>query len=256
MDNFDESNISTHYRGSYGPPCTHKTMNENIPGAGRHQGIDIGVVFGTPVKAIADGIIDPNIRRNLAGDDRLKENENGGWGGLVIVRHNCLGGVYSVYAHLSDYSPEIWKQKETAKKTEIAVKKGDIIGYSGGTGLWRGNSTGNHLHFQIDRPGNQRIPWSFSWPKWVKEEKPFEWWYRDRNKCQEGKGNWSPVNIPDDWQIYDNNDNPGGPYYSEKNRKKKEYPTNAVEYYSSIDGQVLDYTYDPIAFISSGGMIQ
>lgn len=264
VDNFDESKITTHYRGSYGPPCKDNSMNHNIPGAGRHPGIDYGVGFGTAVKAIADGIIDLDVPpKNLAGNNPKKENKNGGWGGLVIITHECLGGVYSIYAHLSNYSPEIWKQKN-AGNTKIAVKKGDIIGYSGGgidpstkkISPWAGSSTGNHLHFQIDKLGNSVIPWSTSpFPTWVKNTTPFKWYWNSHCNIP------YTANIPDDWDIYNANDEDGGPYYSVANRNAKDkkgkiiYPKDAAGYYKSMGGQVLDHTYDPIEFISSGGTL-
>jgi murein DD-endopeptidase MepM/ murein hydrolase activator NlpD len=247
VDNFDKANVKTYYRGSYGPPCKHTFMDTNKPGAGRHPGIDYGVGRGTPVKAIANGVIDldldlnrPNTR-NCAGDDPKVQNNNGGWGGLVIIRHDCLG-VYSIYAHLSNYSDKIWEAKRTEQK-KILVKRGEIIGYSGGKGPWRGESTGYHLHFQIDKIGNNKIPWFPDWPTWAKERSPFAWWYK--NECQSA----SPVNVPDDWRLYNSNDEQGGAYDSETNRNQASYPKSKTSYYKSLKGVVSDYTYDPIAFI-------
>ena len=246
VDNFEKSKITTKgtsYRGSYGSPCTNKSMDPYEAGAGRHPGIDYPISTGTPIKAMADGIIDLTIKRNLDGSDPSKENKNGGWGGLVIIRHDQFGGVYSIYAHLSEYSKKLIKQKKPGK-TEITVKKGDIIGKSGGTGPWKGNSDGNHLHFQIDRAGNKVVPWFPSkWPAWAKDKTPFKWWWK--NKCHET----SAVNIPDDWQRYDDNDESGSPYYSEKNKEHADYPKDENNYYESLGGQVLEYTYDPIQFI-------
>lgn len=127
---------STVYRGKYEGHWT--TRGE---GSGSHPGVDIRVDSGTPVRAIADGVVDARIPRNAQGGD------NGGWGGLVVIRHdnlpNTTDPVYSIYAHL----------REWYVNKNDTVRKGDIIGKSGGgaSDPNRGNSTGPHLHFQMDR---------------------------------------------------------------------------------------------------------
>ena len=124
------------YRGKYSGRWD--TRGE---GSGSHPGVDIRVDSGTPVRAIADGIVEPRISRNA------QEGHNGGWGGLIILRHDDLPNttepVYSIYAHLREWY---------VNKGDV-VSKGDIIGKSGGgaSDPNRGKSTGSHLHFQIDR---------------------------------------------------------------------------------------------------------
>ncbi len=117
----------------------------NGEGCGRHPAVDIPVSWDTPVHAFADGVI---ATEDLAGSaQNLQGGYNSGWGGLVVIRHDSLPGtteaVYSVYAHLNRFAPGLYLGKP--------VKKNDLIGYSGGTGAWAGRSTGNHLHFQLNR---------------------------------------------------------------------------------------------------------
>lgn len=89
-----------------------------------HQGTDFGARKGTPLLAVNDGkIIDAGWRA--------------GYGNTVKLQHT--GGYVSLYAHLS---------KIRAKAGQY-VKKGQIIGYSGNTGV----STGPHLHFGLMKYG-------------------------------------------------------------------------------------------------------
>lgn len=86
-----------------------------------HKGLDISARYGTPIYASADGTV------TFAGTN------NGGYGKLVIINHG--NGVETYYGHCS--SILISKGAE--------VKAGDLIAKVGSTG----NSTGNHLHFEI-----------------------------------------------------------------------------------------------------------
>ena len=87
---------------------------------GMHNGIDIAIVTGTPVKAAADGKV-------------IYSGVNGGYGIMVIIDHG--NGVETRYAHHS----------RNVVKVGDSVHRGQVIAYSGNTG----NSTGPHLHFEI-----------------------------------------------------------------------------------------------------------
>lgn len=110
--------------------------------AGSHLAIDIRVPTGTPVYAVANGIVE------------IAESRVTGFGKYIVLRHDdvpLVGGgmdtLYSAYAHLS----------EVEARVGSIVNKGDLIGYSGDTGI----STTPHLHFQIDRSRAPYHPW---WP--------------------------------------------------------------------------------------------
>lgn len=95
-------------------------------GSGGHQGTDIATAKGTPVYTIADGEV-------------IAAGEDVGWGNYVSIEHSFSGKkVISNYAHLSKVEVEKWD----------SVDVGEKIGEVGSTG----NSSGNHLHFQIDLP--------------------------------------------------------------------------------------------------------
>lgn len=87
-----------------------------------HNGLDFGVVVGTPVETTMDGKV------VYAGWN------NQGYGNLVIVEN---GDYKTYYAHLSSIPVSVGD----------TVTAGSTIGLSGNTG----NSTGPHLHYEIRR---------------------------------------------------------------------------------------------------------
>lgn len=111
--------------------------------SGSHPGVDIRVPIGTPVRAVANGIV-ADIK------------QSGGFGNVVILRHpnmpdpdkpNRTTTLYSIYAHL---------QSITVTEGAI-IRKGEHIAYSGDTGF----ASGPHLHFQMDRDSAPFHPY---WP--------------------------------------------------------------------------------------------
>lgn len=94
-----------------------------------HQGLDIAAAYGTPIKSAADGTV-------------ISTGRSGGYGNLVIVDHG--NGVQTYYGHCSSITSYVGQQ----------VKAGDVIAKVGSTG----NSTGNHLHFEIRLDGKQINP--------------------------------------------------------------------------------------------------
>jgi murein DD-endopeptidase MepM/ murein hydrolase activator NlpD len=87
-----------------------------------HLGIDYAAPQGTPVSSVGDGTV-------------LKAQYNGGFGNLIIIKHN--NGYETYYGHLSKYAKGIKKGSK--------VKQRQVIGYVGMTGL----ATGPHLDFRI-----------------------------------------------------------------------------------------------------------
>lgn len=92
--------------------------------SGWHNGIDIAASQGTPIKAAADGVV--------VNTDTVAHND--GFGNRVIIRH--ADGRATLYAHMMS-TPSV--------KVGQAVKKGEVIGKVGNTGL----SYGAHLHFTV-----------------------------------------------------------------------------------------------------------
>jgi len=85
-----------------------------------HMGVDLRASMGTPVYATADGIVEH------ASYDKYNGN-------LVTLQH--IYGFKSYYAHLN----------KIVIKSGSFVKKGDLIAYSGNTGM----SSGPHLHYEV-----------------------------------------------------------------------------------------------------------
>ncbi len=86
-----------------------------------HTGIDFAAAIGTPIYATADGVIDK------------QDVSFSGYGKVIEIDHGF--GYRSRYAHMHGF----------AVKHGQKVKRGDLIGYVGNTGL----STAPHLHYEV-----------------------------------------------------------------------------------------------------------
>ncbi len=101
------------------------------PRRGRaHQGVDLALKTGEPIYATFSGRV------------RISQYNRGGYGNLVIIRHD--NGLETFYGHLSErmVEPNQW------------VEAGQIIGLGGSTG----RSTGPHLHFETRYYGQSFDP--------------------------------------------------------------------------------------------------
>lgn len=87
-----------------------------------HEGIDIAVPAGTPIRAADAGTV------VLV----QSEAESGGYGNFTCLDHG--GGLQTCYAHQSSFAI-----------TSGSVSQGDVIGYVGCTG----HCFGDHLHFEV-----------------------------------------------------------------------------------------------------------
>ncbi|OGS52084.1 MAG: hypothetical protein A3J40_03760 [Erythrobacter sp. RIFCSPHIGHO2_12_FULL_63_10] len=94
-----------------------------------HSGIDFRARYGTPIVAVTDG------RVTSAG-------RTGGCGNAVRLSH--AGGLSTRYCHMS----------RIAVNGGQNVRRGQVIGYVGSTGL----STGAHLHYEMYRGGRAIDP--------------------------------------------------------------------------------------------------
>ena len=95
-----------------------------------HSGTDIGAPGGTPILAAADGSV--TIANAI-------DSWGGGYGYHIKISHNDTFD--TLYAHCSSICVTVGQE----------VKQGEIIGYVGTTG----NSTGNHLHFEVWQNGER-----------------------------------------------------------------------------------------------------
>ena len=88
-----------------------------------HAGVDLPVPVGTPIYAVADGVV-------------VRASHNAAFGNVVVLRltgSGRLAGDHVLYAHLRTF-------QVVAGQT---VRRGDRLGTTGNTG----RSTGPHLHF-------------------------------------------------------------------------------------------------------------
>jgi murein DD-endopeptidase MepM/ murein hydrolase activator NlpD len=94
-----------------------------------HEGIDIGVPYGTPIHAAAAGTI-------------IYCGWESGYGNFVVIDHG--GNLATAYGH----------QSSIAVTCGEHVDQGQVIGYVGCTG----HCTGPHLHFEVRVVGNPVDP--------------------------------------------------------------------------------------------------
>ncbi len=94
-----------------------------------HEGLDIGVGYGTPIHAAAAGVV-------------VWAGWEGGYGNLVVVDHG--GGLSTAYGH----------QERIAVSYGQQVAQGEVLGYVGCTG----HCFGPHLHFEVRINGSAVDP--------------------------------------------------------------------------------------------------
>jgi murein DD-endopeptidase MepM/ murein hydrolase activator NlpD len=97
-----------------------------------HEGVDIAVPGGTPIRAAASGSV------AIAGP-------SGGYGNYTCIDHG--GGLSTCYAH----------QSSIAVSTGQSVSQGAVIGYVGCTG----HCFGDHLHFEVRVNGQAVDPMGY-----------------------------------------------------------------------------------------------
>jgi peptidoglycan DL-endopeptidase CwlO len=100
-----------------------------------HEGIDIAVPSGTPIRAAADGTViftEP-------------ESASGGYGNFTCIDHG--GGLSTCYAHQESFAVSAGQQ----------VSQGEIIGYSDCTG----HCFGPHVHFEVRIDGAPTDPMGY-----------------------------------------------------------------------------------------------
>lgn len=98
-----------------------------------HGGIDLANSIGTPIVAVADGVV-------------VDAGPTAGYGAWVKIRHN--DGTVTLYGHVNSWLVSVGQR----------VMAGDQIATIGN----RGNSTGPHCHFEVLVGGTRRIdpvPW-------------------------------------------------------------------------------------------------
>lgn len=99
------------------------TSGFNEPGRGHHPGMDIAASGTVPIVASADGVV-------------IRSDYSSSYGNVVYLSHHINGQTFTtVYAHMSSRSVSVGQ----------TVSQGQQLGFMGNTG----DSTGQHLHFEI-----------------------------------------------------------------------------------------------------------
>ncbi|MEF1193007.1 M23 family metallopeptidase, partial [Vibrio parahaemolyticus] len=98
-----------------------------------HRGLDFAVNIGTKIYAPADGVVEVTRRSNT------------GSGNFLRLQHSF--GFTSSYSHLKKFKVQSGQ----------FVRKGDLIGISGNSGL----SSGPHLHYEVRFVGRALNPKPF-----------------------------------------------------------------------------------------------
>ncbi len=114
-----------------------------------HVGIDYAAAPGTPVRAVADGVV-------------RRAGWSGGYGNVVEIAHGR--GYTTRYGHLRAFAKGI--------DDGVRVKQGQVIAYVGMTGL----ATGPHLHYEFRSNGRPINPQSV---KEIQAEPVDGWRFRE-----------------------------------------------------------------------------
>ncbi len=105
-----------------------------------HLGFDLAKVAHSPIPASNDGKV-------------IWAKDLGIYGNCIVIDHGY--GLQSIYGHLSEF----------LVKPGDVVKKGQIVGRTGSTGL----AGGDHLHFSMQLDGVEVNPVEWWDPHWVKD---------------------------------------------------------------------------------------
>tara|TARA_B100001173_G_scaffold232664_1_gene202390 strand:- start:506 stop:1243 length:738 start_codon:yes stop_codon:yes gene_type:complete len=131
---------------------------------GIHRGIDFFANWGTPIRAVADGVVirsdlhyeevSPSFRENvLKSSARVGKTPSDIFNSILLGQSVFLDHgfnlipdfrVISIYAHLSHINPDI--------KPGRLVKSGEVFAKSGNSGVKEstlGSRAGSHLHWEL-----------------------------------------------------------------------------------------------------------
>ena len=113
-----------------------------------HRGVDLAVPVGTPVVATAPGRV-------------ASVGLRGGYGLVVEVDHRSRSplSISTLYAHLSELPAGL--------RVGLVVRRGSVVGFSGGVGAGAGLSTGPHVHYEVRRGGRAVDPASAARVVWT-----------------------------------------------------------------------------------------
>lgn len=106
-----------------------------------HAGMDFSAKIGTPIYATGDGEVKKVIT-------------SGGYGKHIVIKHGF--GYETLYGHMSKFNVKVGQK----------VKRGEVIGFVGNTGL----SSGPHLHYEVHKNRKVMNPVNFYYNDLTPEE--------------------------------------------------------------------------------------
>jgi peptidoglycan LD-endopeptidase LytH len=116
------------------PAGLHSNFDE-VRGGHRHEALDIMAPRGTPVTAVAEGVV---VKLFTSAE-----------GGLTVYQFNDAETECYYYAHLDHYAPGL--------KEGLLLRRGDLLGYVGSTG--NASPDAPHLHFAVFLLGPKKQWW-------------------------------------------------------------------------------------------------
>lgn len=143
VENTEKISVSS---GKYAFPvkgCSLKNVrSKRYPSYSGHTGIDVNInVKGKSVVAADDGVV---IKSKAI---RSKSGAYRSYGECIMIRHS--DGKVTLYAHMKEDSRRVFVGDK--------VRRGQVIGKVGSTG----NSTGKHLHFEVQIKGKPVNPFKY-----------------------------------------------------------------------------------------------
>ena len=141
------------HNGAFGAERDGARPPECISG---HCGVDLGYVWGEPVHAVHDGVV-----------DTVNRGPNEERGGIYVKLGHRGGTLYSWYFHLAAVPRWV--------KPGAKVSAGQVIGLVGDTGI---SNSSPHLHFAMSvKPTNSTFeryldpePLIAIWPLWIRKD--------------------------------------------------------------------------------------
>lgn len=124
----------SHISSPFSTSRYHPTLHYNRP----HKGVDLAARIGTPIQATGDGRIEIIGRQS-------------GYGNMIKIKHSKTYS--SIYGHMLKF------QKGLSKGN--FVKRGQIIGYVGQTGL----ASGPHCHYEFHINNQPKNPTTIDLPR-------------------------------------------------------------------------------------------
>jgi murein DD-endopeptidase MepM/ murein hydrolase activator NlpD len=130
-------------------------------GGRQHEGIDIMSPRGTPIRAVADGVVTEMGYSTMSGYF-IRVDHEGGWTTVMMHLNNDLLGQ-------DEGKGGTWSAFFPTLMVGDAVTAGQILGYVGDSGNAEG--TRPHAHFELRYDGKKVNPYPYLSDAWLREQR-------------------------------------------------------------------------------------